>query len=134
MNLFKYFYSTPPVETMQVLASHLPENLAIVLDEISLFPQARIITLGEPLLRLIAKGSNGTPGRMTYYWDYDAESRCSGLAFRYLAASDNHLERKVFPLPHQPSLRKAFYRNTLQKYLEFIKQDALNIPDSFRNT
>jgi hypothetical protein len=34
------------------------------------------------------------------------------------------LNRTVFPFPHQPSVRKAFYRERLADYVAFVRSAA----------
>jgi type I restriction enzyme M protein len=36
---------------------------------------------------------------------------------------ENHLNRFLFPCPHQPSINKVFYKDRLNLYLEYVKQN-----------
>lgn len=109
-NLFKYFYTAPPSDTPEVLAAHLRPNLELLKTELSEFEECAIITLGEPVLRLLA----GAKQKVRNYWDY------KGCGFHYIRAEENILNRRIFPLPHQPSMRKEFYKDKLQKYLRYM--------------
>lgn len=120
-NLFKYFYSYPPSDTLKVLESHLKPNLKLLIEEISAYPEATIITLGEPILKLLVK--NIKFGKMTYYWDYNKDTRKTNGKFKFSKKSENNLGRRFFPLPHQPSLSKDFYKNTLDDYLDFVRRN-----------
>ncbi|HOW31170.1 MAG TPA: hypothetical protein PLP88_06360, partial [Bacteroidales bacterium] len=44
-NLFKYFYTIPPAETMEVLRSHLKPNLALLQQELEGFKNIPLIAL-----------------------------------------------------------------------------------------
>jgi uracil-DNA glycosylase len=115
-NIFKYFYSNPPADTFNVLQKHLPQNLNLLLDEISIYKKAPIITLGLPVLQLLA-GSNE---QVSHYWDYNSKTKKSNGNFKACPRSLHKLGRDFYPLPHQPSLAKAFYNDTLEDYLSII--------------
>lgn len=117
-NIFKYFYSQPPERTMNVLYNHLEKNLNLLRDEISAYPKVPIITLGLPVLQLLT----GDDAQVSYYWDYNKKTKTGGGMFRSCKASDNKLGRDFFPFPHQPSLAKTFYKDTLDAYLKYMKR------------
>ncbi|NLV95321.1 MAG: Uracil DNA glycosylase superfamily protein [bacterium ADurb.Bin157] len=121
-NLFKYFYTAPPAVTIDVLEKHLLPNMELLKKELQLFPEAIVIILGQPILRLIAHESHKSSSKMTKFWDYNSVEKASKGNFSFLSCNDNYLERDIFPLPHQPSITKAFYKNTLNAYLAFIRQ------------
>ena len=52
-NLFKYIYTNPPASTMNVLYNHIQPNLELLREELNAYPSCPIITLGEPLLKLL---------------------------------------------------------------------------------
>lgn len=116
-NLFKYFYSIPPAETMQVLKMHLKPNLELLKEELVEFEIIPIITLGEPVLRLLTDEK----AKVRAYWDYNAKTGKSDGKFCFSSAKENKLKRDFYPFPHQPSIRKEFYRNTLVDYLHYMK-------------
>lgn len=121
-NLFKYFYTCPPAETIEVLQKHLSSNLDLLNRELQMFPNAIVITLGEPVLKLIVRKKPESSGKMTRFWDYDGRKRASGGNFSFLSSEKNLLERDIFPLPHQPSLSKTFYKSTFKAYIDFIRR------------
>ena len=43
-NVFKYFYTIPPAQTIHVLKAHLQPNLELLKSQIALYPEAKIIT------------------------------------------------------------------------------------------
>lgn len=120
-NLFKYFYTTPPAGTPEVLRQHLDPNLALLRQELALYPGVPVITLGEPVLQLLTDPTQ----KVRSYWDYNPLSGMSSGQFTLCEASQNKLARDFFPLPHQPSLRKRFYKENLQGYLGFISNQAI---------
>lgn len=118
-NLFKYFYTIPPAQTFEVLKAHLNDNLTLLTKELSAFPNCPIITLGEPVLKLLV--NQGNPNMVKYYWDYDKKTKSSNRNFHLVPANDNKLTRDFFPFCHQPSIRKEFYNKTFNQYVDFIK-------------
>jgi uracil-DNA glycosylase len=119
-NLYKYFYTVPPADTPHVLRCHFHENLELLQREVSLFPQAKIICLGEPLLQLICKN---TKAEVKSFWNYNKKTKVSDGTYTAIAAEDNYLNRKIYPYPHVPSLRKEFYKSHLRYYTHFVKND-----------
>lgn len=118
-NLFKYFYTIPPAQTLEVMQSHLSPNLVLLQQELEQFSNIPIITLGEPVLRLLTHEKD----KVREYWDYNPKTRVTNGAFKFSRANDNKLNRDFYPFPHQPSIRKEFYRATLVKYLEFVEKN-----------
>jgi len=116
-NVFKYFYSVPPANTMEVLINHLKPNLYLLQQELEAFIDVPIITLGEPVLQLLTKNNN----KVRLYWDYNIKAKKTNGNFTLCHAKDNLLNRDFYPMPHQPSIRKEFYKNTLNEYLKFVR-------------
>ena len=116
-NLFKYFYTTPPAQTIDVLYAHLQPNLELLKEEISVFKNTSIITLGEPVLQLLT-----TPNaKVREFWDYDRKTGVSNDYFKYSKANENKLGKDFYPFPHQPSIRKKFYEVTIDKYITTLQ-------------
>lgn len=120
-NVFKYFYTVPPAGTFEVLEKHLTPNLNLLKKELSAFQQCPIITLGEPVLRLLANNKT----KVREYWDYNPKTGLTNGNFKFVSANDNKLNRIIFPFCHQPSIRKDFYKNTLNQYVHFVKETTL---------
>lgn len=124
-NLFKYFYSTPPAGTPEVLRFHLEPNLKLLKEELSdlnLSTDCLMITLGEPVLKLLL--NQDVPNKekkVRYYWDYNSATKSSDGHFRFVDGSKSALSHKFFPFCHQPSMRKQFYKAAFIEYLNFIK-------------
>jgi uracil-DNA glycosylase len=116
-NLFKYFYTIPPSGTMEILINHLQPNLELLQLELDEFKDIPVITLGEPVLRLITNESE----KVRTFWDFNNITKTTGGCFTYSKAKDNLLNRDFFPFPHQPSIGKEFYKNTLSEYLQIVR-------------
>ena len=118
-NLFKYSYTKPPADTKSVLENHLEPNLNLLKEELDCYPNIPVITLGQPLLQLLTDKKNF----VRRYWDYDEVKKITNSEFK--ACINNKLNRTFFPFPHQPSLRKTFYKDNLALYCEYVK-DCMN--------
>ncbi|MBQ6276811.1 MAG: hypothetical protein IJK62_08915 [Bacteroidales bacterium] len=110
-NLFKYFYTIPPAQTFDVMEKHLEPNLTLLKKELAGFANCPIITLGEPVLKLLV----GNNAKVREYWGYDKKTGKTNGKFKYVSANDNKLNRIIFPFCHQPSIRKDFYKNALSQ-------------------
>jgi len=116
-NMFKYFYSKPPAETLEVLINHLEPNLKLLQKELTEFDNIPIISLGEPVLQLLTDEK----AKVREYWDYNIKTKITNANFKFSDAKNNKLNRDLFPFPHQPSIRKVFYSSTLNFYISFMK-------------
>lgn len=119
-NVFKYFYSNPPADTFDVLKKHLDPNLQLLNKELSTIPDVPIITLGEPVLRLL---TGNDKAEVSDYWGYDPKTRTRNGAFKYSKADENKLNRAFFPFCHITSYNtKVFYKGTLKEYINYVKR------------
>jgi hypothetical protein len=116
-NLFKYFYTYPPADSPEVLQTHLDPNLELLIQELNEYKGLPVVTLGQPLLKLLC----GKNALVKNYWGYDKKTRKTLGDFSYCNALENKLDRAFFPFPHQPSIRKEFYKNTLDLYTHFMR-------------
>jgi uracil-DNA glycosylase len=121
-NVFKYFYTIPPADTFEILQAHLRPNLKLLKREVDNFPHATVLTLGEPVLKLLVK--DGNPVKMIHYWDYDSKEKSTRGDFKFISEEDNKICRRIYPLPHQPSIIKTFYANTIKQYISFVKSTS----------
>jgi hypothetical protein len=132
-NLFKNFFSLPPtqIEEIDIFATFLPHWLPILKEELAQYPNLPIITLGEPVLQTIL--NPGMPTRLREYWGYTTEWKNGKLEpFQFIQPAENILGRTVFPFPHQPSIRKEFYKQRMDAYIAFMKK--LTFPILFKDT
>jgi len=121
-NYAKNFFVRPPtqIEECSLLDEFGRYWLPLLQEELSLFPDQPILTLGQPLLKTLV--IDPRKAMVRWYWRYSPdweESRKTD--FLYVVPEDNKLRRRLFPFPHQPSLRKLFYKATLQSYLGYMK-------------
>jgi len=110
-NVFKYFYERPPADTLDVLKKHLSPNLTLLKEELNHFPKVPVITLGEPVLKLL----NNDQAKVRYYWRYDRNGE-----FMRVEAEESKLGRAFYPFCHQPSIRKQFYKDNLKDFCQFV--------------
>lgn len=116
-NLLKCFYEVPPATIPNFVKLQTPYWIDLLKFELKQYPDAKIITLGEPLLQSLT--FNGST-KVKDYWGYKGKNQADTTQFNYCRANNNLLERIFFPLPHQPSIRKEFYKNYLEKYIDFV--------------
>lgn len=125
-NLFKYFYSIPPANTPEVLKSHLQPNLELLKEELSslcLPTGCLVITLGEPVLKLLLNQDvPNNEKKVRFYWGYDSKTKESDRNFRFVDESKNALAYRLYPFCHQPSMRKEFYKDMLEHYIEYVRE------------
>jgi len=126
-NLYKNFFIRPPTQIIEidVFQEFLGFWLPLLKDELEPFPGVPVITLGEPILApLVGKHVSA---RVRDYWGYMPEwKEGKAKSFQYIRAADNQPNRILFPFPHQPSLRKEFYKARLRDYVAFVKATAFS--------
>jgi hypothetical protein len=117
-NAVNCFFTMPPAHLGQgsVLQHAFSAWQELLLGEIAEYPKVPVITLGEPVLRLISGEMHWT--RLRDHWGYPGW-RAEPLS--YLSRRRNLLQRDVFPFPHQSSFRKAFYARQLPAYSDFTR-------------
>ena len=114
-NIFKYFYSIPPADTPNVLIKHKTQNIELLRKEIECYKDSPIITLGEPVLRLLTDEGE----KVRDYWNFQERG------YKYLSPDNNILRRYIFPFPHQPSMRKHLYSSNFDNYIDYMKRVVL---------
>jgi hypothetical protein len=127
-NIFKNFFIQPPtqIKEINIFKTFLPYWLPLLQQELALYPNVPVITLGEPVLQTIL--NQGMPTRLREYWGYTTEWKKGKLEpFRFIKPAENILGRTVFPFPHQPSLRKEFYKLRMDDYIAFMRKSAFSI-------
>lgn len=125
-NYAKNFFIRPPTQITEcdLLAKLAQYWLPLLQQELSLFPDRPVLTLGQPLLKTLV--IDPRKGFVRRYWGYSHnwKENCK-TDFLYVAPEDNELRRRLFPFPHQPSLRKPFYKEMLQPYLAYMKSSMV---------
>lgn len=116
-NLLKCFYEVPPATIPNAVKEQTIYWIELLKKEIAQFPNAKIITLGEPVLEaLVIAGSK----KVREYWGYKGKNQADINNFYYCETSNNPLGRRIFPFPHQPSIRKEFYKRYIDDYIGFV--------------
>ena len=92
----------------------------ILKEEIKLYPNVPILTLGEPILSAIV--NDNVFSKVNYYWGYNKLWKYRRFeAFKYIDCYENKLGRIIIPFPHQPSMsRKEFYKFRFDDYCTYI--------------
>jgi len=126
-NYFKCFFKHPPADNEKILKRHFRYWLDLIREELSFFPDAKVITLGEPVIEQLIIANDKKEKDVKYYWDYAGHTSSKGK-FKFVEADKNALCRAFFPLPHQPSYNRIkFYKKYLNEYIEFINKIINNI-------
>jgi len=126
-NLFKNYFIEPPthIKDINIFSKFLPYWLPILKDELDLYPEIPIITLGEPVMQALVKPI--VTNKIRKYWGYTPEWKLGKLEpLNFIRPEENLLGRKIYPFPHQPSLRKLFYQNRMDDYIAFLKTTSFN--------
>jgi hypothetical protein len=124
-NLYKNFFVQPPTQIaeLDIFQECLGIWLPVLKEELAQFGAVPALTLGEPLLGVLV--NQGIPNQVKHYWGYTPEWRNEHfLSPQCVQPQDNKLGRLVFPYPHQPSLRKQFYKVRMGDYTSFVKATA----------
>lgn len=121
-NYAKNFFIRPPTQIGEcnVLAEFGQYWLPLLQAELSLFPSRPILTLGEPLLKALL--ADPKKALVRWYWGYTQNWGMTKAVFSFVRPEENKLDRRLFPFPHQPSLRKRFYGAKLESYLGYMKK------------
>lgn len=125
-NFSKNFFVRPPTQINEcnVLDEFSPYWLPLLKEELSLFPGRPVLTLGQPLLAALL--TDKRKALIRRYWGYAPDWRQKPpVNFSSVAPEANELGRELFPFPHEPSIRKEFYNNTLRSYVNYIKNKVL---------
>jgi len=67
------------------------------------------------------------PNRLRNYWGYTSEWKSGKFGLLdYIKPEENLLGRTIFPFPHQPSLRKQFYKEQMDGYIAYVRVNAFS--------
>jgi hypothetical protein len=126
-NLYKNFFVRPPTQIAEIdiFQEFLGVWLPVLKEELAQFEAVPALTLGEPILGVLV--NQGIPNQVKHYWGYTSEWKSGHLLSpQYVKPQDSRLDRLIFPFPHQPSLRKQFYRARMSDYMSFVKATAFS--------
>jgi uracil-DNA glycosylase len=98
--------------------------LPILKIELEMFPKAKIISLGQPVLSMLVR--EGGSCVIRDYWGYTSKWR-DGIfePFFAIEVEASTVNRRIHPFVHQPTIRGArskFYRLRRSEYVEFIRR------------
>ncbi|MBP7583459.1 MAG: hypothetical protein KBA61_05475 [Spirochaetes bacterium] len=120
-NLLKCFFRVPPAFEPGMIERHLGAWIGLLKTELAAFPNAVVLSLGEPVIQAIVTSGYR---KVRDYWGYAGNNSADVERFSYIRAENNLLGRDVFPLPHQPSVRKVFYSTWMGEYLHFVRKST----------
>ena len=123
-NYIKNFFIRPPtqIDELDVLQHTAQYWFPLLQEELESFPEATVISLGEPLLSILVLDPKNR--KLREYWGYTRKWKDQDRnSFSSIRANENILDRRIFPFPHQPSLRKAFYRRYMDEYIDFVAEE-----------
>lgn len=124
-NACKSFWTRPPtaIKEVDVLALSAPFWLSLLKAELDQFPDATVISLGQPVLSMLVRDDNRR--LMRDYWGYHPRWRAGEKrSLHAIQPDESTVGRRIFPFVHQPSLRggrTAFYRARWAEYVQFVR-------------
>lgn len=131
-NACKCFFTSPPTTILRehgidVLEAGASRWLPILRRELSAYPGATVISLGQPVLSVLVRPE--CCRNMRDYWGY-APGWKGGrrIPMRAVDPDESTIGRRIHPFVHQPTqrgARTAFYRERRAEYVAFIR-DNLN--------
>jgi uracil-DNA glycosylase len=122
-NLCKCFFTKPPskVKSPQLIQKTGPEWLDILRRELALFPDAAVISLGEPVLDVLLLPT--VKNRMKWFWGHHRRWKdAPAQPFRLVEPDESEISRRFYPFIHLNSDRD-FYGSRRADYQRFIRQD-----------
>lgn len=121
-NVANNFFTAPPTQLPDgVLLTAVDRWMPVVRDQLGCHPHACVMSLGEPVLELLAR--EDASRRVREYWGYiNAKVAGDPARFRALPGSKSRFARDIYPFPHQPSRGRRFYKLTLPEYARFVAQ------------
>lgn len=124
-NYYKNFFIDPPttIHEVNIFQEFQKYWLPLLRKEINQFANVPIISLGEPILKTIAK--TDVQAKVKFYWGYTNEWKKEiSPSFKLIDPENNHLNRTIFPFPHQPSkVRIPFYQSRFEQYINFVRNN-----------
>ena len=120
-NLYKCFFNDPPADDESILYRHFKYWMDFLIKELKPFGNTQIITLGEPVIKQLIHSGNK---KVNCFWDYTGKTK-SNKDFKFIRPEDNYLQKRIYPLPHQPTVyQNKFYKKYFNNYLSFINQTS----------
>ena len=124
-NLYKNFFVAPPtqIKEIDIFIACLQYWLPLFEEELAQFPDVPVITLGQPVMRVLLKPD--VSDRLREYWGHTPRWRAGELGpFQYIRPEDNILGRAIFPFPHLQTGHTGFYKSRMDDYIAYVKAAA----------
>lgn len=126
-NLFKNFFDEPPGFSAGVMDKFVSLWLPVLQEEVMLFPDIPIITLGDNVLGYIT--TEKTNNYIRNYWGYTEDWKTgANLPLRHIMPDENLFGRVIFPFPREPNMHKQFYTDRYKSYIEHVKKIISVLP------
>ncbi|MBP1467701.1 hypothetical protein EYB53_018445 [Candidatus Chloroploca sp. M-50] len=134
-NACKCFFSDPPTTIkrdhgVDVLDASAHIWLPVLQRELAQFPDAIVISLGEPVLTMLVHAEQLLP--MRNYWGYHKNwQQGTFTPMHHISATESRVSRAIFPVVHQPTQRgkrTLFYRERRDAYFAYLRQAGLGLP------
>jgi len=130
-NLCKNFFVNKPtaIISYNVIELTAPYWIPVLRRELADYPDALVISLGEPLLKvLVTSGST----QLKDYWGYKRgwnKNPALHQPMSAIEASYSAVNSRIFPFPHQPTFernpRGEFYRQNIRNYVDYCLKTHL---------
>lgn len=116
-NVCKNFFTAPPKKlTTDVIDLSWPKWRPLLVEELARFPNAAILTLGKPILKVLVR--DPAVKDLKHYWGHGE--------YQLVEAQHSTLGRRFFPFPHITSFRtKPLYRTHRDNYLSFVRETVV---------
>ena len=128
-NACKNFFKETPTQIkkksgINVIGLSNPLWLPVLREELAWFPNAAVITLGEPVLQGLVRP--GFSQDVKSYWGYrKGWSRKGFESFRPVVSEQTVIDRMFFPFVHLNTSRKSksvkFYEARFHDYIDFVR-------------
>lgn len=125
-NAVKCFFLEPPTKIKEdygidVLEANADIWLPILKHELTQFPDATVISLGQPVLSMLVH--EGRSRQLKTYWGYHRDwQQGRREALSEISSINSRLERRIFPFVHLSTKAPLFYKEMLDHYLAYVRQ------------
>ena len=126
-NVCKHFFIERPTtiwaeQRVDVVKECASEVLPLLIDELQQFPDATVVTLGEPGLPTLVRAGSSL---VRDYWGFAPDWKAGARnEFRMVSADASAVSRPFFPFPHQPSAGKEFYASRFGEFVAFVRSKS----------
>lgn len=122
-NVCKNFFTQRPetIADPDLIVAAWPFWESLLIEELAQFPDAIVVTLGEPVLRVLVQ--DGYPRKVKHFWGHQDDWKNKGhLPFSCVTVEQSAVGRSFFPLPHQTTSQgQEFYRQHLDEYMAYVR-------------